>query len=110
MVTIYIVKSEKCQHNTKVIAEIKQNDIVAINIRSTCSRVRKYGEELKEVHAKDLVKPILTNPVYIIASNVVCPGCAVLSGVIYASWAEIGLISKNLLKEYPLVVIKYEEP
>lgn len=110
MVTIYTVKSEKCQHNTKIIAGIKQNDIVTISIRSTCSRVRKYGEELKEVHAKDLVKPILTNPVYIIASNVVCPSCAVLSGVIYASWVEIGLISRNLLKEHPLVVIKYEEP
>lgn len=109
MTTTFTTDSMRCDHKTKIVAEMKEGGKISIAITSSCRDVQHYAKAMREVQARDIAKNILENPVYVAASSTVGPECPVPCAVISAIWAEGGLISKNLLKKYDTITIKYEE-
>lgn len=107
MTTSYVVSSGPCAHKTCVEAELVQ-DTIKLRITSTCPHIQKYAEKLKEISIKDISKPMSDNPAYSLARNLTA-NCAVPCAVLYACWAEAGLISKNLLKQHSTITIEYKE-
>jgi hypothetical protein len=104
---IYLAKIELCSHEVRVDAKLIQSTI-RLHITTTCPRVQKYAEKLKEVNITDIAKPIPDNPVYTLARGLSAT-CVVPCVILNACWAEAGLIAKSLLKERPRVVIEYKE-
>ena len=109
MPTVFSVDPGRCSQKTEVRAEIAEGGKIKVRITSSCKNVQRYSEKLTEVSIKDISKPILSNPIYIAANSSIGPECLVPCGVVAAVWTEGGMISKNLLKNYPNSCVKYEE-
>jgi hypothetical protein len=111
MTTTFTADNLRCAHKTKIVAEKKEGGKISVSITSSCKDIQLYSKAMKEIHVRDIAKRIQENPVYMIASPVVGPECAVPCAVISAVWTEAGLVSKNLLKKFDTITIKYvEEP
>jgi thiamine kinase-like enzyme len=111
MTTTFTSDNLRCAHKTKIVAEKWEGGKIAISITSSCKDIQRYAKIMKEIHVRDIAKRIQENPIYVIASPVVGPECAVPCAVISAVWTEAGLVSKNLLKRFDTITIKYvEEP
>ena len=109
MTTIFSVDSGRCAHKTKVKADVLAGGKIAVSIETSCENVKKYSELLKEVNTRDLLKPIITNPIYVVASGAVGPECPVPCAVVSCTWTEAGMVSKNLLKQFRNMCISYED-
>jgi len=106
LTTVFCVEHEICSHSIRVETKLVQ-DVIKLHITSTCPRVQKYGERLRDISVKDLLKPLPSNPVYVAAHDLT-PTCIVPCVVLNACWAEAGLISRNLLEKHPMVVVQIE--
>lgn len=107
MTTTFITDNPRCDHNTKIVTEMKEGGKISITITSSCRNVQDYAKLMKEIRVKDIANRILENPVYITASSAVGPECIVPCAVISAVWAEAGFIAKSLLKKHDTIAIKY---
>jgi hypothetical protein len=107
MPSSYSVDSGKCGHKTEVTAE-RQGTKIAVNITSTCPMVKKYSQAIKEVNMREMMTPMITNPIYIAASSKVGPDCAVPCAVVNAALVEMGMVARSLLDKYNSVCITYK--
>jgi hypothetical protein len=108
MTTTFMSESLRCAHKTRIVTEMKDGGKISIAITSSCKDVQRYAKVMTEIQTKDIAKKIMENPVYLTASPIVGPECLVPCAVISAVWAEAGLVSKNLLRKYDSMCIKYE--
>ncbi len=106
--TVFTSESLRCAHRTRIAAEMKGQGKISIDITSSCKDVQQYAKLMTEIGTRDIAKKIIENPVYLTASKTVGPECLVPCAVISAVWAEAGLVSKNLLKRFDTMCIKYE--
>lgn len=107
MTTTFTADNMRCGHKTKIVAELMQGGRISVKISSSCKDVQRYAGALTEVQIRDIAKKILENPVYSTASPYVGPECPVPCAVVSAVWTEAGLVSKNLLRKYDTIAIKY---
>ncbi|RZN57025.1 MAG: hypothetical protein DSO09_04710 [Candidatus Methanomethylicota archaeon] len=106
---VKFITSSICGNTSEIFAEIKK-DHVNISINSTCKKIMDYSLSIKELYLKDVFTEIIKNKAYIKASEAkLCPTCLVPCGVVYASWTEFGLISKNLLSKFPSQCILFKQ-
>lgn len=71
-------------------------------IDSSCEKIQYYGALIEKMKLKDIAMEILRNPIYVNASKAkLHPNCLVPCGVAFCTWAEAGLLSKNLLSKFP---------
>lgn len=110
MTTTFTSDNLRCAHKTRIVAEMRQAGLISVTITSSCKDIQLYAKALTEVHVRDIAKRIFENPIYQKASPVVGPECLVPCAVVSAVWAEAGMVSKNLLKRFSTICIKYEEP
>jgi hypothetical protein len=108
MTTVFTVDSGRCGWKTRIVAELGRGGMIKLDITSTCTNIKRFGEKFKEISIRDLAKPILVNPVYIAASGTVGPECIVPPAVINTSWTEAGMIARSLLRQFPTQVLRYE--
>jgi Family of unknown function (DUF6951) len=107
MPTSYSVDSGKCGHKTAITVALNDTKMT-INITSTCPGVKKYSEALKEISKRDLMTPMVANPIYLAASSRVGPDCAVPCAVINAAWVEGGMVARSLLDKFGSICIAYK--
>lgn len=97
----FSIDSPICGHKTNVTATKKPKYAIGFQIRSTCKMINEYATLLIEMSMKEVAKPIISNPMYIKASEArVHSNCLVPCGVAFAAWAEAELIAKSLLSHH----------
>ncbi|MCS7098371.1 MAG: hypothetical protein NZ922_05295 [Candidatus Methanomethyliaceae archaeon] len=102
--------SSLCGHNTEISANLKDENSLNIEIKTTCKKVKEYAKLIESLTLKEASLPILKNKIYIKASEAMLePTCLIPCGVAFASWAELGLISKNLLLKFPFQYIMLKQ-
>ena len=109
MPTVFSVDSGRCDRRSRIKTEMAGGGKIKVTIVSTCPDVRKYAEKMKELSIRDIAKSILENPIYQTASGTVGPECLVPCALVSAAWTEAGMVSKNLLKRYNNMCIRFED-
>jgi hypothetical protein len=70
----------------------KAQETFHVTIHSDCPAIQKLGEEIADLELVDIFKPILSNPVYQMASLCVQhASCPVSSGILKAIEVEAGM-------------------
>jgi len=96
-----------CNHRTNITAELVGSKI-KVDMESTCPRIKKYAETLREIRLKEINNLIQEHPIYVKASaSHIDPNCLVPCGVAFCAWTEAGMVSKNLLSRYPSQCVTY---
>ncbi|MDH5806779.1 MAG: hypothetical protein QXW62_03080 [Candidatus Methanomethylicaceae archaeon] len=99
---ISFIISSICGHNTEILVNLKTDKSLIVKIITTCKKIEEYSKMIENLTLKEVSSSILNNKIYIKASEAMLePTCLVPCGVAYATWAELGLISKNLLLKFP---------
>lgn len=94
--------SSICGHNTEISVNLEGNKSLTVKIITTCKKIEEYSKMIENLTLKEVSSPILNNKIYIKASEAMLePTCLIPCGVAYATWAELGLISKRLLLKFP---------
>jgi len=99
MTTIFEVKSSVCGNKTTIAAEKIDSTRIDISLETSCPKIKEYSEEIKELNFMEICKGFTQNPIYVrAASSHLTPDCLVPCGVVMAAWAEVEMMSKNLLR------------
>jgi len=108
MTTVFEVKSSICSNTTTIVAEKIDSDRIAISLETTCQKIKEYSEQIKELSLIEICKGFTENPIYIRADSAhLTPDCLVPCGVVMATWTEVGMMSKNLLRSVEPHSIKF---
>lgn len=108
MTTTFMINSI-CDHNTKITAYLN-GSVIDVTMESSCGKIMDYAPLIKKLTIKEIARDIINNPIYIKASESrLEPNCLVPCGVAFCTWAEAGLVSKNLLSRMPAQCIVFKK-
>lgn len=109
MVSKVRVDMPLCSHLTLVEVEEAGDGSLRVKIETDCEDVARYGEMISELGVEDYSEIRNSKILEKAAEAFLTPTCLVPSAVYNACWLETGMISRNLVREFNSLCIRFEQ-
>lgn len=97
-----------CSHQTLVEVEDAGGGSLRVRIETDCEDVARYANLIRELDVEDYSEIRNSKILEKAAEAFLTPTCLVPSAVYNACWLETGMISKNLVKQFDSLCIRFE--
>ena len=108
MSTTVIAKMNTCGKTNKVTAELQEDGTIKIDIESDCPNIQAYNENLVFITMDDAIDFNGSKINLPEIRGAMSAPCLTPNAVFDASWVELGMLSKNLIKSVERNTLEFE--
>lgn len=98
-----------CDKCSTITAETQDDGTIKIIIDSNCEKIKKYAERIGCISMEDAMTFENSKVIDPDVREGICTPCLTPNAIFYASWMEMGMISKKLAQRVGENAVKFEK-